>query len=162
MNAPGRDGGGRADGGEPTPLPLPSARVRLETALLDADWGVPAPGPTDATAPGERACPTVLVVAAEADLRRYVRECLRDRPALRLLEAATVPAAVALAARYPSACLVVDEPERDVLGALAAHRAVLLVEDAPRDAPSAAARLRLLASPFTASELLAEVDRLGG
>ena len=140
-----------------TAIPDPSPRVRLEAALLDADPAAPAPA-----APDGRACTTVLVVAAEADLRRYVGECLRERPALRLVEAATVPAAVALAARHPSACLVVDESERDVLGALAAHRAVLLVDDAPRDAPAPAAHIRLLARPFSARELLAEVDGLVG
>lgn len=104
----------------------------------------------------------MLVVAAEADLRRYVRECLRDRPELCLVEAATMSAAVALAARHPPACLVVDDPERDVLAALASHRAVLLVDDVPRDAPASATHLRLLARPFSARELVAEVDRLLG
>ena len=118
MSAPGTDGGGRADGEAPPPVPGPSPRVRLEAALART---------------------TVLVVAAEEDLRRYVRECLRERPALRLLEAESVPAAVALAA----------------------HRAVLLFDDVPRDAP-AWARLRLLARPFTARELAAEIDRLLG
>jgi hypothetical protein len=132
--------------------------VRLEAALLDAAPTARVP----AAAPDERPCPTVLVVAAEADLRRYVRECLRERPTLRLVEAATLPAALALAERYPRACLVVDEPERDVLGALASHRAVLLVDDLPRDALAAAASVQLLARPFTAAELVAEVDRLVG
>lgn len=141
-----------------TAMPHPSARVRLEAALLDAGQAAPAPS----AAPDGGACTTVLVVAAEADLRRYVGECLRERPALRLVEAATVPAAVALAGQLPSACLVVDEPERDVLAALASHRAVLLVDDVPRDAPASATRVRLLARPFAARELLAEVDRLVG
>jgi hypothetical protein len=132
--------------------------VRLEAALLDADRAASAPAPP----PDEGPCPTVLVVAAEADLRRYVCECLRERPALRFVEAPTVRAAVALAARYPAACLVVDEPERDVLGALSSHRAVLLLDDVPRDAPASATHLRLLARPFTARELVAELDRLVG
>lgn len=136
----------------------PSARVRLEAALLDAGRAAPAP----AAEPGGRACPTVLVVAAEADLRHYVRECLRDRPALCLVEAATASAAVALATRHPPACLVVDERERGVLGTLDSHRAVLLVDDLPRDAPTPAPRVRLLARPFTAAELVAAIDRLIG
>ena len=145
-------------GASPAPHPAshPSARVRLEAALLDADE----PAPAFAAVPEGGACSTVLVVAAEPDLRRYVRECLREHPALRVVEAATVAAAVGLAARYPQACLVVDEPERAVLGALAASRAVLLVDDVPRDAPTSATRLRLLARPFTARELMAEVERL--
>ena len=136
----------------------PSARVRLEAALLDADDAAPA----YAAAPDGSGCSTVLVVAAEPDIRRYVRECLRERPALHVVEAASVPAAVALVAGHLPACLVVDEPERDVLRALASHRAVLLVDDVSRDAPASTTRLRLLASPFTARELVAEVDRLVG
>ena len=53
----------------------PSPRVRLEVAFLDADQAAPAPAPSPAA--DERACLTVLVVAAEVDVRRYVRECLR-------------------------------------------------------------------------------------
>jgi hypothetical protein len=106
----------------------------------------------------EGACQAVLVVAAEADLRRYVRECLRERPAPRLVETAAVDAAVAPAARYPGAWLVVDEPERAVLRALVPHRAVLL-DDVPRDAPASATHRRLLARPFTALDLVAGVGR---
>ncbi len=157
MNAAGADGGG-ADGGRRAPVPPASPRVRLEAALLDADRAAPAP----AAALDGRTCPTVLVVAREADIRRYVRECLRERAELRVVEAATVAAAVTLAAAHEPACLVVDRPERGVLDALASHPAVLLVDDVPRGAPESAARLRLLARPFTAAELVAEVDRLIG
>ena len=45
---------------------------------------------------------------------------------------------------------------------VAAIRTVLLVDDVPRDAPAPAPRLRLLGRPFTARELVAEVDRLVG
>jgi len=68
-----------------------SSRVRLEIAFLDADEGASAPV-TPATH-DERAWRTVLVVAAESDVRRYVGECLRERTDLRLVEAATVAAA---------------------------------------------------------------------
>src|SRR5215213_1033441 len=110
---PPREGGGHEDGVLPMPPPRPSPRVRLEVELLDADQDAPAPDPLAAL--DERTCLTVLVVAAEADLRRYVRECLRERTDLRLLDAATVAAAVALAAHQLPKLLVVDEPERDVL-----------------------------------------------
>ena len=43
MSAPSWDGDGRRDGGEATPAPLPSSRVRLEAALLDADRAAPVP-----------------------------------------------------------------------------------------------------------------------
>jgi DNA-binding NarL/FixJ family response regulator len=146
----------------------PSARVQLEAALLDADDTAP----TFAGEPDGSACSTVLVVAAEPDIRRYVRECLRERPALRVVEAATVAAAVALVAGHAPVCLVVDGPERAVLRVLASHRAVLLVDDVPNDVPNevpnevpddgAASRVRLLARPFTARALMAEVDGLVG
>jgi hypothetical protein len=138
----------------------PSPRVRLEVAFLDADQ----PAPADATPAvlDERTRLTVLVVAAEADLRRYVRECLRERSDLRVLEAATVTAAVTLAANCSPAILIVDEPESDVLLRLSELRAIVIVDDVPRDAPESGTRRRLLARPFTAEGLAAEVGRLLG
>jgi hypothetical protein len=138
----------------------PSPRVRLEVAFLDADQAAPAPAPPAVL--DERTCLTVLVVAAEADLRRYVRECLRERADLRLLEAATVAAAVALAADRSPELLIVDEPERDVLVALAQLRAIVIVDDVPRDAPRSGTHRRLLARPFTTDGLVAEIGRLLG
>jgi hypothetical protein len=136
----------------------PSPRVRLEVAFLDADQAAPAPAPPAAL--DERACLTAVVVAAEADLRRYVRECLRERTDLRLIEAATVTAAVALAAHYSPDLLVVDDPERDVLVRLPQVRAIVIVDDVPHGARGVGTRVRLLARPFTAEELVAEVGRL--
>ena len=138
--------------------PSSSQRVRLEVELLDADQATPAP--VSPAAPNEHTCLTVLVVAAEADLRRYVRECLRERTDLRLLQAATVTAAVHLAAYSPPDLVVVDEPESDVLLTLLQLRAIVIVDDVPREAPARATRLRFLARPFTGQELVAEVDRL--
>ena len=157
MNPP-REGGGPEDGVLPAPPPRPSSRVRLEVELLDADQDAPAPDPLAAL--DERTCLTVLVVAAEADLRRYVRECLRDRSDLRVLEAATVTAAVTLAANSSPALLIVDEPESDVLVPLSQLRAIVIVDDMPRDAPGSGTRRRMLARPFTAEGLAAEVGRL--
>ena len=136
----------------------PSPRVRLEVAFLDADQAAPAPAPSAAT--DERACLTVLVVAAEVDLRRYVRECLRERSDLRLLEAATITTAVTLAADCSPDLLVVDEPERDVLALLSQLRAIIIVDDVPRGAPGFGTHVRLLARPFTAERLVAEVSDL--
>ena len=138
----------------------PSPRVRLEVAFLDADQAAPAPAQSSSA--DERACLTVLVVAAEPDLRRYVRECLRERTDLRVIEAASVAAALAVAARHRPELLVVDEPERAVLAAGSPFRAILLVDDVPHGASSADTRLRLLARPFTAEELVAEVARMIG
>jgi len=138
----------------------PSPRVRLEVAFLDADQAAPAPAQSSSA--DERACLTVLVVAAEADLRRYVRECLRERSDLRLLEGATVSAAVTLAADHSPDLLVVDEPERDVLATLSHLRAVLIVDDVPRGAQALGSHVRLLSRPFTAERLVAEVSQLLG
>ncbi len=140
--------------------PDQSPRVRLEVAFLDAEQAAPAPTPP----PGvdERARLTVLVVAAEADLRCYVRECLRERSDLRILEAATITAAVRLAADRPPDLLVVDEPERDVLAPLSQLRAVIIVDDVPRGGPALRAHVRPLARPFTAERLVAEVGQLLG
>ena len=131
----------------------------MEVAFLDADQSAPAPIPPSAL--DERTCLTVLVVAAEADFRHYVRECLRERADLRLLEAATVTDAVALAKHHLPELLVVDEPEIDVLVALSELRAIVVVDDVPRGVPGVATR-RLLARPFTAERLVAEVGRLLG
>ena len=160
MNPPRENGGGREEGVSPTPPPRGSPRVQLEVAFLDADQDAPAPSPPAAL--DERACLTVLVVAAEADLRRYVRECLRERTDLRLLEAATVTAAVALAAYYSPEILVVDEPERDVVVTLSQLRAIVIVDDVPHSGPGVETRLRLLARPFTAEGLVAAVGQLLG
>jgi hypothetical protein len=129
----------------------------LEVEFLDADQAAPAPAPP---AFDERMRLTVLVVAAEADLRRYVRECLRERTDVRLLEAATVSAAVALAAHYSPELLVVDEPASDVLVRLSQLRAILIVDDVPHGAPASGTQVRLLARPFTADGLMAEVGQL--
>jgi len=138
----------------------PSPRVRLEVALLDAEQTAPAPAPPAAL--DERPCLTVLVVAAEADLRRYVRECLRERTDLRLLEAATVIGAVTLAAAWSPDLLVVDEPESGVLVAVSQPRAIVIVDEVPHGASPSGTRVRLLARPFTAEGLIAAVGHLLG
>ena len=138
-------------------LNVPSSRVLAEVAFLDADRAATAPAA--AAALDEHMRLTVLVVAAEADLRRYIRECLRERADLRLLEAATVSAAVALAAHYSPELLVVDEPASDVLVRLSHLRAIVIVDDVPHGAP-ASGQVRLLARPFTAERLMAEVGQL--
>ena len=138
----------------------PSARVRLEVAFLDADQAAPSPAPLSAADDG--ACLTVMVVAAEVDLRRYVRECLRERTDLRLVEAATVKMAVTLAADSSPELLVVDAPERDVLATLSGLRAIVIVDEVPRGTPASGAHVRLLALPFTAERLVAEVSQLLG
>jgi hypothetical protein len=154
------DGVGREDDVLPTRPPSPSPRVLAEVAFLDADQAANAPALPVVL--GERTRLTVLVVAAEADLRRYIRECLRERADLRILEAATVAAAVTLAAHDAPTLLVVDEPEREILVRLAHLRAVVIVDDVPHGVPVPGTHVRLLARPFTAERLVAEVGQLLG
>ena len=138
----------------------PSPRVQLEVAFLDDDQAAPAPASPAML--DERACLTVLVVAAETDLRRYVRECLRARSDLRIVEAGTVTEALTLAASRSPELLVVDEPESVVLSTLSELRAIVIVDDVPRRSPAPGARVRLLARPFTGEGLVEEVHRLLG
>jgi hypothetical protein len=159
MSPSREDGRGGEDVVSPAAPSLPSSRVQLEVAFLDADHAEPAvssPATLD-----EHPCLTVLVVAAEADFRRYVRECLRERRDLRVVEAATVTAAIALAAGSSLDLLVVDAPEGDVVAVLTPLRAIVIVDDVPQGIP-AGSRVYLLARPFTAEGLVAKVRQLLG
>lgn len=154
---PLREGDGERDDRVP-PTPPPSSRVQLEVAILDADYAAGAPAPVSAT--DERTCHTVLVLAAEADVRGYIRECLRERKDLRVVEAATVTAAVGLAAHCSPKFLVVDEPQSGIIATLSTLPAIVIVDDAPHGVPAPRTEVRLLARPFAAIGLLAEVGRL--
>lgn len=141
----------------PAPPPSVSSRVRLEVDILDAD-GAAAAQPL--LAADERARRSVLVVAGEVDVRQYVRECLREQTDLRVIEAATVSSAVALAAEDPPDLIVAAEQEREVTRILSRIRGIVIVDDAPAGGTALGARVRLLARPFTAEGLVAEVSRL--
>jgi hypothetical protein len=159
--SPSREDGRGGEGVvSPAAPSLPSSRVQLEVAFLDADQSASAP--VTPAAPDERTCLTVLVVAAEGDLRRYIRECLRERGDLRVLEAASVAAAVELAASSSPALLMVDAPEGDVVVLLSELRAVVIVDDVPHGVTAAGSRVHLLARPFTAEGLMTEVGQLLG
>jgi|RhiMetdeSRZDD1v2_1073273.scaffolds.fasta_scaffold26020_7 hypothetical protein len=156
-NTPREKRGGSGESAQPAPPPAPSAGVRLEVAIL-SDQATPAP--VASVPDNEPAGLTVLVVAAEADVRHYVRECLRDRDGVRVLEAETVTAALTIAAHDSPALLVVDAPESEVLVTLSQVRAIVIVDDVPRHAPSFGPWIRFLARPFTGDGLVAEVGRL--
>jgi hypothetical protein len=137
-----------------------SSRVQLEVSFLDDDQAALAPDDSGVTEERQRV--TVLVVAAESDLRRYVRECLRERTELRVLDAATVAGGIEVAARESPMLLVVDEPERDVLVALPEVRAIVIVDDVPRETTVSGVRHRQIARPFSREGLLAEVGLVLG
>ena len=101
----------------------------------------------------------MLVVAADADVRRYVRECLRDRADLRVLEAATIGMATRLAALQAPTLLIVDAPDAGVLDTLVEVRAILVADDVPREAMPHT-RVTMLAQPFGARDLQALIDQL--
>ena len=136
----------------------PSARVRLEVAFLDGDQ---TPAPDCISARDERTI-TVLVVAAEPDLRRYVRECLRERTDLRLVEAATVATAVTVAAADFPEFLIVDEPQGEVLLTLSQLRAIMIVDEVPRDEPAKGTRHQPLGREGAGEQPVAEVGLLLG
>ena len=131
--------------------PPPSAVVRLEVNLLEPDEAPTVPPPDD-----EHASRTVLVVSAEWDLCRYVRECLRERADVRVQEAASIAVAVKLAADGSAPLLIVDARERAILGALPHLNAIVIVDNVEDVLPTP--RVRLLEQPFTAERLLAEAD----
>lgn len=143
------------------PTPPPSAGVRLEVAILDADREVDRhTSGAELEASDERdSRRAVLVVAAELDLRRYVRECLRGYAEVLVLEADSVIAAIIVAERESPALLVVDERAGGIIGALPWLPAILLADEEPR-ATMPNARLRFVARPFSAERLLAEVEQL--
>jgi CheY-like chemotaxis protein len=131
----------------------PSARVRLEVAFLaDAEASQPSPASDD-----ERPGVTVLVLAAEADVRRYVAECLRARSDLRVLEAPMAAAATELVRQARPDLLIVDGS--DGLERFPDLRAVVIVDEIPYGSTTDATRpVRLLGRPFSGDQLLAQVD----
>ena len=155
MNHSSEGNRGRDDGGS-TPAPH-SARVRLEVAFLDADETPPAPAPLSTH--DERPQLTMLVVASESDVRHYVRECVVRLAGVRVLEAATAAAGVAVAASHALDLGIIDESEMAGLAALADLSTIVLVDEIPHGAPPVPRR-RLLARPFSAADLIAEIGKL--
>jgi CheY-like chemotaxis protein len=155
---------GNTEGGAPPSSPSPasppivSPRVRLEVEILSADQAAPAPAPVPAGGAGVRG---VLIVAADPDVRRYVRHCLRDRTDWRVLEASTVTDALAVAGRESADLLIVDAPEARGVSAMPGMRAVLMADDEPERSASGD-RVSVLLRPFTAEQLVGVVARMLG
>jgi hypothetical protein len=135
--------------------PAPSPRVRLEVELLASDQ----PAPKLAPAIGDRRHQhTVLVVAADPDVRQYVRECLRERDDLGVLEASAVAMAERMVAEHAPELLIVDGRDAAVLRAIPEGRAILLADEVPVDMPRA--HIATLMPPFGGRNLQALVDLL--
>ena len=141
--------------------PSPSARVRLEaevlTTQLTADHELPVSRAADADVSVLR---TVLVVASDADLRRYVRECLRDVQRVRVIEAASVTEALDLAVHDSPHVLIADWSAARVVSALSGVRAVLIADDLAEIFDARQAPVSLLPEPFSAERLAGEVARM--
>ena len=158
MHPPREDRDRRDEG--PRPSPPPSARVRLEIDILAGEHAVPAPVASDGGSLREDAR-TVLVVAADADLRRYITDCLRPVGGLRLLEASRAGDARALLTHDAPHLVVVDAPERAILAALRDTPVILLANAVRRVDPLIEqGRLVPLAPPFTPAHLTALAVRL--
>ena len=141
-----RDPGDRA--------PSPSARVRLEVELLASDQPAQVPA---AAEDDQRQRRTVLVVAGDADVRRYVRECLRHRDDLQVMDAATVAMAERLAELDHPHVVIVDEREAAILSLIANVPAVVIADEAFAQAPPNA-RIVTLLRPFGGRDLEATID----
>jgi hypothetical protein len=153
-----KDGAGRDASDAAPPTPSVSSRVRLEVEILDADRAAATQPISVSTDAGTRR--SVLVVAGETDVRRYVRECLRERTDLRVIEADSVTSAVLLATSDAPDFMIADDPERDVARLLPHVRVIIIVDDVPAGGATLAGRIRLLVRPFAAGVLVAEVSRL--
>jgi len=130
--------------------------VRLEVDLLASDHPAPLRAPSTGDRREQR---TVLVVAADADVRRHVLECLRDRTDFHVLEADTIAMAKRLAALERPELLIVDAPDAAILDAIVDVRSVVMGDDV---APHAMrdGRIITLARPFGGRDLESLVDRL--
>jgi hypothetical protein len=88
-----------------------------------------------------------------------VRECLRDRDDLRVIEATSIAMATQGAVLQRPDLLIVDAPDAGALVGLIDVRAVVMADDlAQATAPNAL--LTTLARPFSGQDLQALVDRL--
>lgn len=154
----GRDGG--SDDG-PALQPSLSARVLLEVAVLASDTVASAdlPSPADNSESRER---SVLVTAGDADVRHYVRDCLRPRTDLHVLEAGSTAAMLDAAAMKQPRLFIVDEPQVAAVLSYPSVPVILLADEIPellRDR-ARAAQVVLLPGPFQARGLLEQVNRL--
>jgi hypothetical protein len=132
-----------------------SPRMSLEVAILSGEAADSGVGPP--VAPGDRC---ILVVSPNADLRRYVGQCLRQRRGTAVLEA---PAAAAALAMLPSVAIhliVADEGEAGPLLGLAAPGTLVIGDGAAHASAALPGAVGCITPPFSAASLLAAVDRV--
>ena len=134
-----------------------SARVELELAILASDLAqAPQSRSEDAVTP-QRA--TVFVVAADADLRSYVRLAL-ERAEYRVLDAATSSRAALLGTGSHVSVVITADPT--TLGDFPTTPAILLAEDDADDGvrPDGHSELAIIVGPFQPRQLIDRVERL--
>jgi DNA-binding response OmpR family regulator len=150
-----------------------SDRVRLEVSIL-------ASGSNDTAAVDEQtgepaSYRTVLVVAADSDMRSYVRGCLRHHERIRVVEVTDGEAALAATRLTLPDVVIIDMAHRGtaatVLGSARQARRVLtrvplivITDDEPDDGGAqilgGAALALILVKPFNAQQLCGRVEDL--
>jgi DNA-binding NtrC family response regulator len=132
--------------------------VRLEVDILGSEPGTSTPPAAPVRDDTRR---VVIVVSADGDVRRYIRESLRDRMDIRVLEVATVRDARRVGWHTRANLVITDVPEARGLAALRPVPAILITDDSSDGVPPAAECVAL-PRPFTAERLAAVVARLLG
>ena len=145
----------------PISTPQPSARVRLEAELLTTQLAADRPiNAGEAAVENAGRVRTVLLVAADAELRHYVRECVHDVPQVRLIEASSPVDALEMTRRTMPNALIVDRSAASLLTSLADVRAIVITDEPGGITLRRGARLVLLSEPFRRESLALEVERL--
>jgi hypothetical protein len=129
---------------QPNEPPAPSSRVALEVALLTGSAHAQ-------PQPPRRGTLLVLVDVTDSDVAAYVRDCLRTRTDLRVIDdASTVE-------HLRPDLVISDRVHGDPTRPL-----VVLREDELEAHPARSAMVEVLQSPFNARQLLRAVERLIG
>jgi len=151
---------GDASARPPTP-PAASARVRLEVEILGSELAAQREVPVPVAAPNTHERRTILIVAADASLRRYVRECLRDVTRFLVRDVASAREALELVVQAAPRVAVVDRTAEFAILRVFAEARVVVIDDGPRaDGVPRDPRLVVLMSPFSAEALITAIDRL--
>jgi len=157
MDAGPRDGS-RPDDDDGPPRPPASDRLQLEIALLAAAATEPSDDGIAAGEPGR----TVLLAVGDADLREYIKQCLRQRADLRVVEPQPGDDPLNIGRRQPVALVIADgSPDR---AAPVNRTPLLLVGDELSEALPVreGAGIAFLVQPFNTRRLLDVVARLLG
>jgi hypothetical protein len=157
MDAGPRDGN-RPDDDDGLPRPPASDRLQLEIALLAAAAPEPFDDGIGAGEPGR----TVLLAVGDADLREYIKQCLRQRADLRVVEAQPGDDRLNVGQRQPVA-LVIADGSPDGAAALNGPPLLLVGDELSEALPvREGAGMAFLIQPFNARRLLDVVARLLG